>query len=523
MKKLTIFASALAMAFQFTSCDDFLDTVPDNRAEVDSAAKITSILVSAYPQSYPFVLWELGSDNVMDNGSIYDVESQSTEDAYLWRQTSENDTDTPQGVWDNCYIAAAAANQALQAIEQLGGGKSLDPQKGEALICRAYAHFILASTFCVAYDPATADSELGIPYATKPETEVSPHYTRGTLQETYENIAKDIEEGLPLIDDNLYTVPKYHFNKKAAYAFAARFYLNYIQEDRSNYEKVIEYADEVLGSNPRKVLRDYATDMGGLTNASNVGDAFISAKVTANLLLQTVYSSWPYIYGPYSINMRYGQAREICQNEILYASGVWGENTVMSSLVWNPEQKMPFPKLAMYFEYTDKVNGIGYRHAVFPAFSTNETLLCRAEAYVLQETPDYASAVSDINDWIYSVSPKGQNETVSESDIISYYSAIKKTPVPLINAKDRTVRKPLNPILPFVDQNQEYFIDCILQARRNETVHEGLRWLDIRRFGIEVTHNREGQAPDVLTVDDPRRAIQLPADVINAGLEANPR
>ena len=39
----------------------------------------------------------------------------------------------------------------------------------------------------------------------------------------------DLEEGLPLIDDNIYLRVKYHFNKKAAYAFAARFYLYYTQ------------------------------------------------------------------------------------------------------------------------------------------------------------------------------------------------------------------------------------------------------------------------------------------------------
>ena len=31
------------------------------------------------------------------------------------------------------------------------------------------------------------------------------------------------------------------------------------------------------------------------------------------------------------------------------------------------------------------------------------------------------------------------------------------------------------------------------------------------------------QVTDSMTVDDPRRAIQLPQDVISAGLQANPR
>jgi hypothetical protein len=56
-----------------------------------------------------------------------------------------------------------------------------------------------------------------------------------------------------------------------------------------------------------------------------------------------------------------------------------------------------------------------------------------------------------------------------------------------------------------------------------ETMHDGGRWYDLKRYGIEIAHNREGEADDVILKDDPRRAIQLPQDVISAGLQANPR
>lgn len=54
------------------------------------------------------------------------------------------------------------------------------------------------------------------------------------------------------MSEDIYTQPKYHFNKKAAYAFAARFSLYYM-----NYDKTIEYANAVLGNNPASVLRDF--------------------------------------------------------------------------------------------------------------------------------------------------------------------------------------------------------------------------------------------------------------------------
>ena len=526
MKKINILYSAAVAVLLFSSCSNFLDTMPDNRAEINTESKITSLLVSAYPKAFPVMMNEMASDNAMDNGSLYSVESQSQEDAYLWQDIlTDTDEDTPQGLWDECYLAIASANHALQAIEDMGNPTSLAPQRGEALMCRAYAHFILANTFCEAYNYETAGKKPGIPYATIPEKEVAPNYTRGTLEETYSKIAADIEEGLPLINDNLYSVPKYHFNKKAANAFAARFYLFYLQADKSNYEKVISYANAALGTTPSKVLRTYEADFGTLSSPTNVADAFISAKSTANLLITTINSSWPYIYGPYSMSQRYGQAKEICENENLRAKGIWGtgKNLVAANTIWNPQEKMPFPKLGMYFEYTDKVNGIGYRHAVIVPFTTNETLLCRAEAYIMKTQPDYAKAVTDINDWLVSVCYADGVPTVTEEFINDFYKDIEYMPTIVESATQRTVKKHLNPIIPFVDGKQENFIHCILQLRRVETIHEGLRWLDIKRYGIEISHNREGQSPDILTKDDPRRAFQLPQDVIDAGMDANPR
>ena len=58
----------------------------------------------------------------------------------------------------------------------------LSAAKGEALICRAYAHFVLVNVFCQHYDPAHPD-DLGIPYMEKAETELDPKYERGTVAE----------------------------------------------------------------------------------------------------------------------------------------------------------------------------------------------------------------------------------------------------------------------------------------------------------------------------------------------------
>ena len=232
--KLYIMSVAFLALALTTSCDDFLDKMPDDRAEVNTEEKVTSILVSAYPTHSSNFILELTSDNVLDNGQEYST-SKTKEEAYRFQDITSEGNDDPKSLWNSYYGAVAAANQALQSIEELGNPASLSGQRAEALLCRAYSMYRLATTFCMAYNPDKADEYMGLPYPLKPETTVKPEYERGTLRQLYENINKDIEEALPNVSEDIYTQPKYHFNKKAAYAFAARFNLYYM-----NYDKTIE-------------------------------------------------------------------------------------------------------------------------------------------------------------------------------------------------------------------------------------------------------------------------------------------
>lgn len=68
----------------------------------------------------------------------------------------------------------------------------------------------------------------------------------------------------------------------------------------------------------------------------------------------------------------------------------------------------------------------------------------------------------------------------------------------------------------------------MLQYRRILTLHEGDRWFDVRRYGIEIfrmqlqsTGNRI--VKDKLTTTDLRRTLQLPTEAIKAGVTPNPR
>ena len=63
--------------------------------------------------------------------------------------------------------------------------------------------------------------------------------------------------------------------------------------------------------------------------------------------------------------------------------------------------------------------------------------------------------------------------------------------------------------------------------RRIATLHEGLRWPDIKRYGIVIYRrsiaNNNIVVTDEMPVKDARRAMQIPKSVVLAGMQPNPR
>ncbi len=521
-KRINISLLMVGAAALFCACDDYLDKLPDNRAEVDTENKVTSLLASAYPTHSSSFILEFSSDNVMDNGAVYG-NAVNQQEAYRWEDVSTENNDDPRSLWDAYYYAIASANEALQDIGNLGTPSSLNGQKAEALLCRAYGMFQLANVFCMPYNPTTAANDAGLPYPLKPETTVTVQYERGTMQELYDKINADIEEALPLLDDNHYTIPKYHFNTKAAYAFAARFNLYYMK-----YDKVIEYANHVLGADPSGVLRDNTQFIS--LGYTDYGNAFVKSSDPANLLLMTAYSlAGRTLCG--TTYPRYKNNREMASNETFWSKGPWGSGSTNNVLyyshkLYGSNQCIYVPKQIEFFEYKDKTGGTGYAHIVSAAFTTDETLMCRAEAYALKK--DYTNAIKDLNYWqtshCYATYGKAVRTDMTLESINTFMNGLAYAKDTVLTAKDRSIKKNLHPQGFTVEKgDQENVIQMILQCRRLETMFTGMRWADVKRYGIPVSHNIDGQTPLILKAGDLRYALQLPNDVITAGLAANPR
>lgn len=523
MKRINIYILSLSLAagMALTSCNDFLDELPDNRMEIKNGTELSYILVNAYPQVHPAAVLEWYSDNTDECSNTAWTGERFQEQAYRWQDITESDyEDTPTGLWDSYYSSIENANQVIKYVEESDDPSQFNAQYGEALILRAYAMFTLSTVFCQAYDETTAGVEnSGMPYPEKPQETVGEVYERGTLAQLYEKVESDIIRALPLIDNN-YAKPKYHFTKNAAYAFAARFFLYY-----HKYDRAIECADFVLGSDPASHLRDWASWNKLSANKQVQPNAFISSSEEANLLLQTVYTSWGMWMGPYSLGEKYTHGHVVADYETISADGPWGNSQkVMGYQVfYNDDMASKFlRKIPFMFEYTDIQAGIGYRHSVYPVFTTDETLLVRAEAKILKG--DLDGGLADINAELSKFATGGSVQLTRSVikqfyDGIAYYTPTSATP-----------KKELHPWFEIENgSEQEAMLQCLLQLRRIVTIHDGLRLQDVKRYGITMYRRRINKSMQILEVTDSlkkgdlRLAIQLPQEVTSIGLPANPR
>jgi hypothetical protein len=529
-KIFTVLTLGLA-ALGLSSCNDYLDKLPDERAELNTEEKITQLLVSAYPTCTNNLLVEVLSDNVDDNGRAYSSPA-IVDQTYRFIDTTEEGNDSPYDIWGGYYRAVATVNEALQAVEAMGNPASLQGDVAEAKLIRAYSMFMLAQTFCMAWNPDKADEYLGLPYPLIPEQDLTAQYERGTLRQLYENINKDIEEALPHIADaaQKYTQPKYHFNVKAAYAFASRFNLYYM-----NYQKAIQYANMVLGSDPTAVMRNY--DPYRELGRDDFANLWIRSNDQANIMLLATYSIAPR-YLTWATSSRFAHNYDITAYETFWVDMPWGDGSSANSIIYanhlyGTNQCVAFPTYEEQFEYTDKVAGIGYTHSVDPIFTGDVSILERAEAYCL--LGQLENAMKDINTWIGThckdkyedgelLMAAPQNLTVA--DIVAFVTNTdyaKRTPD---GWRDRSFRKHMHPqgfTIGAEGSDQECMLQFILHMKRIETVFHGFRMQDVKRYGIEYTHEVVGEDPLVFIRGDLRGAIQIPNTVIAAGLQENPR
>ncbi|MEG1007867.1 MAG: RagB/SusD family nutrient uptake outer membrane protein [Bacteroides sp.] len=466
-----------------SSCDSFLDETPDNRLRLDSYEKIAELLTNAYPGgSGVFMEWM--SDNV--GADPKNMQRIDMTQAYRWENVELEGQDTPSYYWSSHYSAIAHANQALSALE---GVKEENTElrnaiRGEALACRAFAHFMLVTVFAKSYDPQTAASDQGIVIMKEPEVTLLSQYKRSTVKEVYDFIEADLSEAIGLISDKYYkNSGKYHFNKAAVLAFASRFFLF-----KQNYPAAEKYATELLGSeyNPR-MIRDYSQVYTG-TTSEVIAYKFTDPSLLSNLLL--IRKDVLYGYKAYT-GYRF--------NQDVYQSLVISKKDMRFSVSYSYGGTASFlPKFQRdLIRKTSITSSSGYPYTIEVALRAEEVFFNRLEAWLMMGVDKLPLFEEQFNQYLMAV----YAQTVNYTTLLGSYKRV------YAQLSEHDLR-----------------LKMVLDEKRREFIEEGLRWFDICRHNLSVQHIDVTGASYFLTEKDPRKVLQIPQSAITyGGLDPNVR
>ena len=113
--------------------------------------------------------------------------------------------------------------------------------------------------------PQTAAQDPGIPYVLEPETEFIKQYSRGTVEDVYDNIEDDIEEGLDLVDGSFYNTPgNIILRQMPPWPLLPGYYLF-----KGDWDNCIKYSSQMLGADPSVYVKDISALLAQTANAED--------------------------------------------------------------------------------------------------------------------------------------------------------------------------------------------------------------------------------------------------------------
>lgn len=218
MKKIYI-AFAAMLTLGLASCD--MDKYPQTSIEESQYMKTYQDFADARTGLYPNLrALTTGSALVLSDIQCDDFQalagfSNTYGDTYRWEfQPSSGDMG---GIYAAYYSEIKNCNYFIDNYLDLKAGliegleltdaqmAAIDAYAGEAYFIRAYCYFMLTNYFCKAYNPATADKDMGMPlqlvYNETP-ADNSKYPGRASMKMTYAQIESDLNKATDLVDES---------------------------------------------------------------------------------------------------------------------------------------------------------------------------------------------------------------------------------------------------------------------------------------------------------------------------------
>ncbi|WP_206022512.1 RagB/SusD family nutrient uptake outer membrane protein [Pseudoflavitalea sp. G-6-1-2] len=332
----------------------------------------------------------------------------------------------------NCWMLIERASKYKPVNDQ--EKRRLEIIIAKAKATKAYCNYMLASLFAKQYDPATAASDKGIPYIDKYNGEPVVGYKIVSLKEIFASVEDDLLSALSVVDDVEPEGAPFTFSKEAILGLLSRLYL-----DKRDWDNCIKYSNDLLRRRGTplnvKQLRSSITDY------AMYSDKYFDPANSSYLLMGgNTYQLIAYFYSgmyPYP-------ALQLMQNA---GADDDGSYVIQTSALFRDFVPQKFGKF-----FTTAT-----RNFNLPLITVDEVYFNRAEATIMKNGGLTNASKADLALMI-------KNQTFID-DAADFYIA---------SMEDMTgVEEPL---------------DLLLMVKRIRFSSEGMRWFDMKRHRIPVSH-----------------------------------
>jgi hypothetical protein len=249
-RKFKLFIGLIVCLASSVSCNKYLDIQPKGVTLLTTVTDYDQWLNSASIEASVPREINLLQDNE-DEPLIPSTITAVGDLIYTWApQFSTDITQTPV-IWAQHYQNIYYFNTVISGIDAATGSAQLKASlKAEALLGRALEYLYLVNLYGKAYDPATANNDLAVPFVVSNDLAVTIP-PRSTVQAIYNDIFADVNAALPALpQDN--SNNRFRGSVAGGYSVLARAYLF-----MRNYAQASVYAQKALLAGPHSLL-DYS-------------------------------------------------------------------------------------------------------------------------------------------------------------------------------------------------------------------------------------------------------------------------
>lgn len=249
MKNILKITIATFLLASLTACD--LDRYPDSGVPEDKAmttpAEAQQVVLGVYSALKNGSLYTGGLTTLPDIQAdlAYAIEGYSNAHGDIYRWIAKSNDPDFQGIYAGLYLIISRCNFFMDNIGKIEENYTSEADKTLIQKCKGDIHFLralayseLIRLYCNAYDPTTAENELGVSIVlTYAQSKKKP--LRSNLQKSYDQVLEDLTQAEKLVKREGYSSP--YVTKGVIQALFSRVYL-YMQ----NWEKAKEYATELI-------------------------------------------------------------------------------------------------------------------------------------------------------------------------------------------------------------------------------------------------------------------------------------